>query len=47
MWESPETFLIEIDEGPGVTSYTVELAFEGHQVTVEAVGASFTGTAQT
>ncbi|HEX2403131.1 MAG TPA: hypothetical protein VHM29_00400, partial [Acidimicrobiia bacterium] len=46
MWEGLQTFVIEMDEGPGLHRYTHQLEFVDQHVTVESVGTTFTGSAE-
>ncbi|MGZ4126734.1 MAG: serine hydrolase domain-containing protein [Actinomycetota bacterium] len=43
-WEDPGTFVVECDEGPGLHSYRIRLAFGEDSVRLELEGASVAGS---
>jgi hypothetical protein len=43
-WEDPRTFVIEIDEGPGLNGYDFVIRFEGRAIRIEVLGAILEGS---
>jgi hypothetical protein len=37
-WDDPGTFVIEIDEGPGLRTYELRLSFHGRAVRLDVLG---------
>jgi CubicO group peptidase (beta-lactamase class C family) len=42
-WEDPRTFVIEVDEGPGINAYDLRLRFHGRSVRLDVLGTSVVG----
>jgi CubicO group peptidase (beta-lactamase class C family) len=46
-WDDPRTFIVECDEGPGLSTYELRLIFDGRRLRLEAAGATIRGSAST
>jgi hypothetical protein len=42
-WDGARTFVVEVEEGPGLNAYDIRLTFTGRTVRLEAVGVTAEG----